>query len=278
MANICLYKIKVKGTKKACHKLIHMMPLYSGDKDVLREEGTDENYELVFTGDCKWSVDSYTKFEEDLKPYTDEELDKVRDGYGWNYPLTNKSTLLDCEIFCNSKDIDDCCYAVYEHYNKGIEIFDECPKELHIKRGRDYDEWYDPESEPETSYVQVPICKVRFEDGRAYWYTGDFKVGDLVLVKGAKEGCLGIVKETKIGYACLYEVIRCIKNIELFKSEDIENIWSSYKAKERREYLNKLGLDEKMAKKKFLSVMESKWVEFAREENDWEKFIESIKK
>ena len=77
MANICLYKIKVKGSKKACYKLVDMMPLYSGEKEYISEDGTDEDFTLVFTGDCKWSVDCYTKFEKDLKPYTEEELDKV---------------------------------------------------------------------------------------------------------------------------------------------------------------------------------------------------------
>ena len=57
MANICLYKIKVKGTKTACYALVNMMPLYSWEKEYLSEEGTDEDYTLVFSGACKWSVD-----------------------------------------------------------------------------------------------------------------------------------------------------------------------------------------------------------------------------
>ena len=35
MANICLYKIKVKGSKKSCYKLVDMMPLYSGEKEYI---------------------------------------------------------------------------------------------------------------------------------------------------------------------------------------------------------------------------------------------------
>ena len=50
------------------------MPLYSGDKEYLSAEGTEEDFTLVFLGDCKWSVDSYTVFEDKLKPYTEEEL------------------------------------------------------------------------------------------------------------------------------------------------------------------------------------------------------------
>ena len=43
MANICLYKIKVRGTRDACYALINMMPLYSWEKEILSEEGTDED-------------------------------------------------------------------------------------------------------------------------------------------------------------------------------------------------------------------------------------------
>ena len=53
------------------------MPLYSGDKEYLSAEGTEEDFTLVFLGDCKWSVDSYTVFEDKLKPYTEEELDTL---------------------------------------------------------------------------------------------------------------------------------------------------------------------------------------------------------
>ena len=138
MANICLYKIKVKGRKRACYALMDMMPLYSGEKYVLSEEGTEDDYTLVFLGDCKWSVSAYTKKLPEVRTFTQEELDAVSDGDYWETTLSDKSVLLDCEIFCNSKDIDDSCWSVFEHYDRGQKIFDECPKELHIKRGRDY--------------------------------------------------------------------------------------------------------------------------------------------
>ena len=132
MANICLYKIKVKGRQQACYALVNMMPLYSSEKDYLLEEGTEDDFTLVFTGDCKWAVDCYTSPMKDPKPFTQEELDAVNDGDHWDKTLKDKSILLDCEIFCNSKDIDDSCWSVYEHYNRGKKINDECPKELHI--------------------------------------------------------------------------------------------------------------------------------------------------
>lgn len=139
MANICLYKIKVKGSKLACESLMYMMPLYSWEYDVLSSEGTEDDYTMVFTGACKWSVDSYTQPLKDPKPWTREELEAIEEHYEhWYHTLRDKSVLLDCEIFCNSKDIDSGCWAQFEHYNRGKEIKDECPKELHIKRGRDY--------------------------------------------------------------------------------------------------------------------------------------------
>lgn len=284
MANICLYKVKVKGTKKACYKLVDMMSLYSWDKIFLSSEGTDEDFTLIFLGDCKWSVDCYTKFEEGLKPYTEEELDKVSDGFGWNYPLVNKSVLLDCEIFCNSKDIDDSCYANYVHYNRGKQIFDECPKELHIKRGRDYDEGYEDciavdlsNTEPS---VAKPTCKVRFVDNYSYWYLGDYQIGDLVYVDGTKHNLLGQVKDVSDTFhtTAIYEVVKHIGNVGIANREEIEAIWTSYKPKERKVYLKSIGLDETINKNKFIALIENRWLEFAQKENDWDKFMQSIAK
>ena len=138
MANICVYKIKVRGNQTACYRLINMMPLYCGEKEILSEEGTADDFTLVFKGDCKWSVDAYTKELDDPQPLPLEEIDEIDDGDHWDKTLRDKSVLLGVEIFCNSKDVDDSCWAVFEHYNKGVAIYDKCPKELHIKRDRDY--------------------------------------------------------------------------------------------------------------------------------------------
>ena len=184
MSNICLYKIKVKGRKRACYALVDMMPLYSGEKEYLREEGTDDDFELVFMGDCKWSVDSYTTRMKNPAPFTDEELNAVQDGDHWDKTLQDKSVLLDCEIWCNSKDIDDSCWALFDHYNRGKIVRDECPKELHIKRGRDYDRSDDIvvalNLTPHNTMVGR-LCRVKFELG-AYDYSGEYEVGDIVKV------------------------------------------------------------------------------------------------
>ncbi len=280
MANICLYKIKVKGTKQACYALVNMMPLYSYEKIYLSEEGTDADFTLVFSGDCKWSVDSYTMPLENPVPFTEEELNRVEDGSYWGMPLQQKSILLNCEIFCNSKDIDASSYAQYEHYDKGRVIHDECPKELHIKRGRDYDHGYDISltiSEEDTPKASNPTCKVKFESG-SYWYSGDYEVGDLVYVAGAKSKDLGKVVETKEqDDSNFHEIVKCVGHIGTFIVEDVENIWKAYKAKARKEYLLKMRLEEALTKQKFISLMEWQWTLFAQKQNDWNTFLEQVK-
>ena len=276
MANICLYKIKVVGRKRACYALIDMMPLYSGDKDIVFEDGTDEEYSLIFTGDCKWHVDAYTQALTNPQPFTPEELDAVSDGQYWQVPILQKSILLDCDIMCNSKDIDAGGKAYYEHYNRGVVINDECPKEIHIKRGREYDYGF---VEIEREHIAGTECKVKFEKG-AYMYRGDFEVGDIVKVEGAKAGALGRVIKAVKTEDCnmtLYEITEKVGYATPFKEKDIEKIWDSFKPADRKLWLVAMGLDEKTTKKKFLSVMDYKWTEFALTENDWEKFLNSIK-
>ena len=278
MANICLYKIKVKGTKDACYALINMMPLYSWEKDILSEEGEDDDYTLIFTGACKWSTSSYTQHTDGLVPYTPEQVKNVQDGDGWDICMRDKSLLLNCEIFCNSKDIDDSCYAVFEHYNRGKEIFDECPKELHIKRGRDYDQEYEivngQLSIKEEKYVSS--CKVKFESG-SYWYQGEVQLNDIVKVEGAKAGQIGKVVEigTVVENNGLYKITEKLGNIGDFDEKYFENWWDSYKPKERKEHLKNIKIDEKVTKKKFLSIMEFEWIDFVlKNGNKWDVFVD----
>ena len=279
MANICLYKIKVKGRQRACYALVDMMPLYSWEKEYLSEEGTEDDFELIFLGACKWAVDSYTSKMNNPVPFTDEELNAVQDGDHWDKTLKDKSVLLDCEIFCNSKDIDDPSYAYYEHYDRGVAIYDECPKELHIKRGRDYDQAYTIDESGKLVVVEPTFtigraCKVKFEVG-TYTYAGDFNVGNIVKVEGAKAGCIGRVVEIDDNATLdgLYKITDCIGVADAFVEADIEVLYTSKKPAERKPYLVKLGLDEKTTKKKFLSVMDYRWTVFAIKDNDWKKFV-----
>ena len=281
MANICMYKIKVKGTKQACYALVNMMPLYSCEKEYLNEEGTDEDFTLVFSGDCKWSVSSYTSPMTNPQPFTQEELDAVSDGDHWDKTLKDKSVLLDCEIFCNSKDIDDSCWAVYEHYNRGKVIHDECPKELHIKRGRDYDRDDDIVININgfgVSGYPGRCCKVKFESG-SYYYEGNYEVGDIVYVEGAKKGEIGRVVETedRTLYGGHFKIEKCVAHVNEFIEADVELIWKAYKPADRKAYLTRLGLEENTTKKKFLNLMNHRWTVFGEKNPDWEAFKNSIR-
>ena len=60
MANICEYKVKVKGKKNACYAFYGSMSVMDY-KDMDRESGSGSNFELTFAGNCKWAVDSYCK-------------------------------------------------------------------------------------------------------------------------------------------------------------------------------------------------------------------------
>ena len=278
MANICLYKVMVKGPKLNCYKLVDMMPLGDWEKDYLFEEGTDDNFTLIFIGGCKWAVDYRTSRHKDIVPFTKEQIEAIQDGDYWEYPLNEKSILLGVDIMCNSKDIDDSCWAIYEHYDRGKEIHDDCPPELHIKRGRDYDEApivYAASGSPAAYEPPKEKCKVKFESG-SYWYTGDYEVGDLVYVEGAKSGCVGRVTvsvKDGSGEAAFYPIINKVGHADEFVEADIEALWASMKPKDRKEYLVKIGLEEKTTKKKFISVMDYQWTKFALNENDWSKFL-----
>lgn len=281
MANICMYKIKVKGSRQACYAFINMMPSYSYEKEILDESGTDEDYELILRGDCKWGVSAYTSPMENPQPFTQEELDAVQDGDHWDKTLKDKSVLLDCEIFCNSKDIDDSSWAIYEHYNRGAVMRDECPKLLHIKRGRDYDDGGDiviPLSTVTGNNQCGTLCRVKLQGG-TYWYVGDYDINDIVSVDGAKKGLFGIVVEiaknqNTFGYL---NILDKRGYLVPFHEDEVEAIWKSYKPVARKEYLAKIGFEPEITKKKFLTLMFWKWVEYCVQDNDWNKFIESYK-
>lgn len=107
--------------------------------------------------------------------------------------------------------------------------------------------------------LKRPICKVRFNDNRSYWYIGQYSVGDLVYVDGLKQGCLGQVKaisDTNI-YNAAYRVIECVGHIDLIITEEVKAIWNSYKAKEKRAFLQSMGMDISVTEKQFVSLVEN---------------------
>ena len=282
MANICLYKILIKGSKPACYAFIDMMPSYNADKEILREEGTDEVYELVLRGDCKWSVSAYTNRMENPQPFTDEEIAKIEDGDHWDKTLKDKSILLNCEIFCNSKDIDNSSWAIFEHYNKGTVIRDECPKELHIKRGRDYDTYgvavFDLSSSRDNKENYGRQCKVRFASGYLY-YQGDFEQGDIIRSSGSDKGTLGRIVsiEDDVFIYGKQKIHKKVGHAGPFVEWDVEAVWKSRKAKDRRVWLTEMGYDSETTKAKFYTLASHMWTEFAyKNGDDWKLFLEEL--
>lgn len=108
MANKCRYKMIVKGERDACYAFYSGQYCYSQGIDY--ENGSDEEYELVFSGECKWSVD-----------------------YGCR-SIQKRSEMYDIEVMCNSCDIDgDSETASYVHYSNGLPVASEIPEELQFK-------------------------------------------------------------------------------------------------------------------------------------------------
>ena len=146
MANICDYKVIVKGKKNACYAFYGSMPAYN-DKYVVEAEGTDDNYTLRFNGDCKWSVDQYSKAWNGRSPVAlpddpDEAMEEAQEKYCDIY-VQDRSKMFNIEVLCNSADIEDVDPRkgpdeIFEHYKNGCEVYDDCPSELRI--AEEYDE------------------------------------------------------------------------------------------------------------------------------------------
>lgn len=151
MANICKYKVIVKGKRNACMAFFGSMPCLD-DKWINSDEGTNENCKIFFEGDCKWSVDFYCKswsdkFPVDLPEDMDEALQFAEENY-WYYTVSDRSKMFNVEVLCNSADIDDYMGSNFEHYINGEQIFDSCPKELDIAGEYGFEDDCDRPSEP----------------------------------------------------------------------------------------------------------------------------------
>jgi hypothetical protein len=163
MANICSYKIKVKGKKNACYAFMGSTSAYDA-RDILLEAGTAEDFVLIFKGTCKWGIDMYCHNFEGKKPVIlpknfEDALAEAEDKY-WYHTVQERSEMFNVEVWCNSGDADDIGDLVdiaeelgisleemdlhimcYEHYVNGEEVNDECPEELYLNVSLDdYDE------------------------------------------------------------------------------------------------------------------------------------------
>ena len=195
MAEICYYKIKVKGTKDACRAFVYTMPTIFYKKKLMHSEGTDNEFCLTFLGDYKNYIDWHTTPLNNPQKLTDEEIKNIIDFDYWQLPMRERATLLDCEVFCSSgcfwvgcDDIDG--EVEYIHYDKnGQKIHDECPDELKITGVADFEEAYDS-AENFSHYVQH-TCLVKTAVGE-YWCVGKSEVGHFVFTDIKEE--TGIVQ------------------------------------------------------------------------------------
>ncbi len=153
MANICNYKVKVKGKRNACYAFFGSMSVLDG-KSIISETGTEDETIIIFEGDCKWSVDSYCnpfmgKKPVDLPDDADEALNLAEESY-WYNTVQERSEMFQVEVWCNSGDpdcIDDILEEMgdidlseidpdilspymFEHYINGEPVYDDCPDEL----------------------------------------------------------------------------------------------------------------------------------------------------
>ena len=136
MANICEYKVKVKGMKNACYAFFGSMSAMDY-KDMDKQSGSGLNFELVFSGNCKWSVDFNCKkwngdFPVEIPADADDAFLEAQNKY-WYYTVQERSKMFEVEVWCNSCDTDgEPDIAIYEHYKNGEPVTDELPSELKI--------------------------------------------------------------------------------------------------------------------------------------------------
>lgn len=125
MANYCNYEIHVKGTKKAALFMYAMMPVYDY-KQIIHEEGTEEEYIVWMEGDCKWQLDAYCEEKADVKidveAFTEEYVRNEENGLDyWYLTMRQKSEVLGIEVLAHSWSRES-EFENFEHYKKGTLI------------------------------------------------------------------------------------------------------------------------------------------------------------
>ena len=157
MADICNYKIKVHGRKNACYAFMCSTSAF-GEREIISEYGSENDYTLLFKGCCKWSIDSYCKEFNGEKPVVlpenlDNVINEAEDKY-WYHSVQERSEMFQVEVWCNSgspetfesviedlvesgeftleeiKNNEEFSPYEYQHYNCGKEIWDDMPEEI----------------------------------------------------------------------------------------------------------------------------------------------------
>lgn len=128
--------------------------------------------------------------------------------------------------------------------------------------------------------LETITAKVKFEQG-TYWYINpeNFEIGDLVYVEGTKEGCLGKIIEIGNLYDnfAAYNIKQKVGHVDFFDALTFANIWSSYKPKDRKEYLKSKDIPETVTKSRFINIMENRWNVECQKGNAWNDFVSKYK-
>ena len=119
MANYCNYEVKVIGSEKACLMVFESMP-YMDYKQIETKNQKNELTELMFAGNCKWSVNFEVT---DVLPKVDVDSfdkksiqEKASDYY--QYSLGAKSEAFECEILVHYWS-EESGFDQFDHYKNG---------------------------------------------------------------------------------------------------------------------------------------------------------------
>ena len=149
MADCCEYRVKVKGRKNACYAFFGSMSCMDY-KDMNKKSGRGSNFELIFSGNCKWDVDHYCydkwdgSFPVEIPADPDEALEEAENKY-WYHTVQERSKMFAVEVWCLSYEDEDIfededeeedkakdkntlpIFVNYQHYKNGEQMRDEEP-------------------------------------------------------------------------------------------------------------------------------------------------------
>ena len=119
MANYCDYEVRVRGSKQAGHMVYESMPCMDY-KDIESERKEGSSYLVIFTGNCKWSVnygvtDNMKKV--NVNSMSESEIEDKGGDY-WQYSLRAKSEAFQCEIMVHYWS-EESGFDQFDHYKNG---------------------------------------------------------------------------------------------------------------------------------------------------------------
>lgn len=185
------------------------MPVYD-DIEIILEKGSNDDYTIVYTGNCKWSLDAYCKkmdspIKVDVAGFIDEKGNLLKDVNEYRYyTLKDKSKIYNCEIevFSEYEDYDyendQGDKPLFEHYKNGklIEknnlLYNEIIEKAYLLFGvkidipnyYEDDDWYEEENDKKEE-LSKSIFPFTTKVVHTYLNGGgpraeNYKIGDMV--------------------------------------------------------------------------------------------------